>query len=33
MNIKPAWLLALTGLAIVAGIIAGSWVYRLAAGG
>jgi len=33
MNIKPAWLVALTGLAILVGIIAGSWVYRLAGGG
>ena len=33
MSVKPAWLLALTAVAIVVGIVLGSWLYRLAAGG
>ncbi len=33
MNIKPAWLLALTVGAILVGIVAGASIYRAAAGG
>jgi hypothetical protein len=32
MNLKPAWLLVLTAVAILVGIEAGGWVYRLAGG-
>jgi hypothetical protein len=33
VNIRPAWLLILSALAIVLGIAAGGWVYAAAAGG
>ena len=32
MNIRPAWLLVLTVLAIIAGIAAGAWVFAAASG-
>lgn len=32
MNVKPVWLLVLTAVAILVGIAAGAWVYRLAGG-
>jgi len=33
MSIKPAWLLALTVVAILVGIVVGSGIYKAAAGG
>ena len=32
MNIKPAWLLALTAVAVLVGIVAGASIYTAAAG-
>jgi hypothetical protein len=33
MSIRPAWLLVLAVLAVLAGIAAGAWLYAAAAGG